>query len=192
MRHLFIKFVSVPEPKKEESFEVLIDWAILDNTKTLIGSGNTDARGLMDLSDLNNKWATDYQITILLPNDWSVVTSFNVPGRNAAQITKALPFLAEEFVSSDVENLQIATEKVRVGQPILCHLIEKSILSKCLKFLDFCGITATRVILLSDLLRELEKTANIFLIDDDILLKTPQSAIQVHQSNLITALNSLN
>ena len=102
MRHLFIKFVSVPEPKKEESFEVLIDWAILDNTKTLIGSGNTDARGLMDLSDLNNKWATDYQITILLPNDWSVVTSFNVPGRNAAQITKALPFLAEEFVSSDV------------------------------------------------------------------------------------------
>ena len=192
MRHLFIKFVSVPEPKKEESFEVLIDWAILDNTKTLIGSGNTDARGLMDLSDLNNKWATDYQITILLPNDWSVVTSFNVPGRNAAQITKALPFLAEEFVSSDVENLHIATEKVRVGQPTLCHLIEKSILSKCLKFLDFCGITATRVILLSDLLRELEKTANIFLIDDDVLLKTPQSAIQVNQSNLITALNSLN
>ena len=191
MRHLFIKFVSVPEPNKEESFEVLIDWAILDNTKTLIGSGNTDARGLMDLSDLNNQWSTDYQITILLPNDWSAVTSFNVPGKNAAQITKALPFLAEEFVSSDVENLHIASEKVRVGQPTLCHLIEKSILSKCLKFLDFCGITGTRVILLSDLIRELEKTANIFLIDDDILLKTPQSAIQVHRSNLITALNSL-
>ena len=183
MRHLFIKFVSVPEPNKEESFEVLIDWAILDNTKTLIGSGNTDARGLMDLSDLNNKWATDYQITILLPNDWSVVTSFNAPGRNAAQITKALPFLAEEFVSSDIENLHIATEKVRVGQPTLCHLIEKSILSKCLKFLDFCGITGTRVILLSDLIPELEKTANIFLIDNGVLLKTPQSAIQVHQSN---------
>ena len=95
MKHLFIKFVSVPEPNKEESFDVLIDWAILDNTKTLIGNGNTDARGLMDLSDLNNKWATDYQITILLPNDWSVVTSFNAPGRNAALITKALPFLAE-------------------------------------------------------------------------------------------------
>ena len=58
--------------------------------------------------------------------------------------------------------------------------------------MDFCGITATRVILLSDLLQELEKTANIFLIDDDVLLKKPQSAIQVNQSNLITALNSLN
>ena len=91
-----------------------------------------------DKSDLNNKWATDYQITILLPNDWSVVTSFNVPGRNAAQITKALPFLAEEFISSDVENLHIATEKVTVRQPTLCPQIEKSILSKCLKFLDFC------------------------------------------------------
>ena len=88
MRHLFIKFVSVPEPKKEESFEVLIDWAILVNTKTLIGSGNTDARGLMDLSDLNNKWATDYQITILLPNDWSVVTSLNFQAQIAAQSQK--------------------------------------------------------------------------------------------------------
>ena len=67
MRHLFIKFVSVPEPKKEESFEVLIDWAILDNTKTLIGSGNTDARGLMDLSDLNNKWARNHYILCQTP-----------------------------------------------------------------------------------------------------------------------------
>ena len=104
MKHLFIKLLTIPEKNPEHDYyDVSLEWVIKNAENELIGQGNADHRALMDLTGLNGNWDKDFEISVILSNNWAIATSLMVPGKNTSQIERALPFAVEEFVSSEVE-----------------------------------------------------------------------------------------
>ncbi len=192
MKHLFIKLLTVPEKDQEQDFyDVALEWAIKDSGNELIGQGNADHRALMDLTGLNNNWNIDFEITVVLPNSWATATALMVPGKNASQIERALPFAAEEFISSEVEEIHIARGKIKSGELLTCHLIDSVIMRKILSLLNSSNILPTRMILESELIPHPKYAVSLFNSNEKIVIKTDHHAIEVHRDNLTKAINSL-
>ena len=192
MKHLFIKLLTIPEKDQDHEFyNVALEWSIKDSSNEPIGQGGGDHRALMDLAELNGSWDKDFEITLVLPNPWAITTSLMVPGKNAAQVEKALPFAVEEFISSEVEELHIVRGKIKSGYPLTCQLIDSVIMNKIQALFDASSILPTRMILESELLPHKNTTASLFGDTENVLVKTDHHAIKVDRNNLTKALNSL-
>ena len=192
MKHLFIKLLTIPEKDQDhEFFNVALEWSINDSRNELIGQGEGDHRALMDLAGMNGSWDKDFEITLVLPNHWAIATSLMVPGKNAAQVERALPFAVEEFISSEIEELHIAKGKIKSGYPLTCQIIDSVIMSQILALFDASNILPTRMILESELLPHQNSTASLFSDTENVLVKTDHHGIKVGRNNLTKALNSL-
>ena len=192
MKHLFIKLLTIPEKNPEHDYyDVSLEWIIKNAENELIGQGNADHRALMDLTGLNGNWDKDFEISVILLNTWAIATSLMVPGKNASQIERALPFAVEEFVSSEVEELHIAKGRIKSGDLLTCHLIDSVIMRRVLDLLNESNISPTRLILESELVPHQNHTASVFNQGETSLVKTDHHAIKVHRNNLTKAINSL-
>ena len=192
MKHLFIKLLTIPEKNPEHDYyDVSLEWVIKNTENELIGQGNADHRALMDLTGLNGSWDKDFEISVILLNTWAITTSLMVPGKNASQIERALPFAVEEFISSEVEELHIVRGKVKSGYPLTCQIIDNVIMKKIQALFDASSILPTRMILESELLPHQNSTASLFGNTENVLVKTDHHAIKVDRINLTKALNSL-
>ena len=192
MKHLFIKLLTIPEKNPEHDYyDVSLEWVIKNAENELIGQGNADHRALMDLTGLNGNWDKDFEISVILSNAWAIATSLMVPGKNASQIERALPFAVEEFVSSEVEELHIARGAIKSGHLLTCHLIDSVVMRRVLDLLNESNISPTRLILESELVPHQNHTASVFNQGETSLVKTDHHAIKVHRNNLTKAINSL-
>lgn len=192
MKHLFIKLLTIPEKNPEHDYhDVSLEWVIKNAENELIGQGNADHRALMDLTGLNGNWDKDFEISVILSNNWAIATSLIVPGKNASQIERALPFAVEEFVSSEVEELHIAKGRIKSGDLLTCHLIDSVVMKKVLDLLDESNISPTRLILESELVPHQNRTVSVFNQGVTSLVKTDHHAIKVHRNNITKAINSL-
>ena len=192
MKHLFIKLLTIPEKNLEHDYyDVSLEWVIKNAENELIGQGDADHRALMDLTGLNGNWDKDFEISVILLNTWAIATSLMVPGKNASQIERALPFAVEEFVSSEVEELHIAKGRMKSGDLLTCHLIDSVIIRRVLDLLNESNISPTRLILESELVPHQNHTASVFNQGGTSLVKTDHHAIKVHRNNLTKAINSL-
>ena len=192
MKHLFIKLLTIPEKNPEHDYyDVSLEWVIKNAENELIGQGNADHRALMDLTGLNGNWDKDFEISVILSNNWAIATSLMVPGKNTSQIERALPFAVEEFVSSEVEELHIARGAIKSGHLLTCHLIDSVVMRRVLDLLNESNISPTRLILESELVPHQNYTASVFNQGETSLVKTDHHAIKVHRNNLTKAINSL-
>ena len=192
MKHLFIKLLTIPEKNPEHDYyDVSLEWVIKNAENELIGQGNADHRALMDLTGLNGNWDKDFEISVILSNNWAIATSLMVPGKNTSQIERALPFAVEEFVSSEVEELHIARGAIKSGHLLTCHLIDSVVMRRVLDLLNESNISPTRLILESELVPHQNHTASVFNQGETSLVKTDHHAIKVHRNNLTKAINSL-
>ena len=192
MKHLFIKLLTIPEKNPEHDYyDVSLEWVIKNAENELIGQGNADHRALMDLTGLNGNWDKDFEISVILSNNWAIATSLMVPGKNTSQIERALPFAVEEFVSSEVEELHIARGAIKSGHLLTCHLIDGVVMRRVLDLLNESNISPTRLILESELVPHQNHTASVFNQGETSLVKTDHHAIKVHRNNLTKAINSL-
>ena len=192
MKHLFIKLLTIPEKNPEHDYyDVSLEWVIKNAENELIGQGNADHRALMDLTGLNGNWDKDFEISVILLNTWAIATSLMVPGKNASQIERALPFAVEEFVSSEVEELHIAKGRIKSGDLLTCHLIDSVVMKRILDLLNESNISPTRLILESELMPHQNHTASVFNQGETSLVKTDHHAIKVHRNNVTKAINSL-
>ena len=193
MPHLFIRLLSTPEQlEDEEFFTVSLGWIVHDDSGVITGQGITDHRGLMDLSGLNNAWDDfKHNVTVLLSNSSSITTSLEIPGKNTRQLERALPFVIEEFISSEVEDIHIATGKIKSGEPVLCHLINRQVMENCLSFFTKTGLNPSHLLIESDLIPGEKDTVSLFFEHDSVIVKTLSRAISVQRDNLTQAVNSL-
>jgi len=192
MKHLFIKLLTVPEKYPEHNdYDVALEWVIKNAENGLIGQGSAGHRALMDLTGLNGNWDKDFEISLILSNTWAIATSLMVPGKNVAQIERALPFAVEEFISSEVEELHIARGRIKSGSLLTCHLIDSVLMRRVLGLLNESNISPTRVILESELVPHLNHTVSVFNHGETSIVKTDHHAIKVHRNNLTKAINSL-
>ena len=140
MPRLFLRVLSEATPLPEgEGYDLGVEWLIKENDGSVRGTGVTDYRGLSDIADPNVDWLTNPENTVVyLPSQFVLMVTCEVPGRSAAQIRRALPFAAEEYVASDIELMHIAHRAIKPGTPVLCNIVAHEVMRNCWTALSLC------------------------------------------------------
>ena len=193
---LFIRLLT-PAERLGDGFRLHCQWLLAD-AEGQRRQGWADYQGLQALANgqggeegAPNLAGQAPEVVALAPNDHVLCLECEVPGRRAGQIKQALPFVVEEFLATDIEDLHIAPGPVRSGAPVRCGLVAKAILEDWLACLASVGLPPRHLVAESELLPADPDCASILFDDAVALVRSGGQAANVERANLGLALSAL-
>ncbi len=139
--------------------------------------------------------STEVQVIGLVPAEYALSLQVQVPGRSPGQIRRALPFVVEEFLATDIDQMHLACEKIRPGQPILCHVLAQQLLHDWLAALDSIGVQPAYLVLDADLLPRSSDAINLLYLPevepDRVLIRSASQSLATDPDNLPLILTGL-
>ncbi|MEM6708764.1 MAG: type II secretion system protein GspL [Pseudomonadota bacterium] len=191
MATLFLRALSAAT-LVDEGYSFACEWLVLEADGTERASGVADYRGLGELVDGDSAWAGEPDnLVMIVSSEYVLGVSVSVPGRNAGQIRKALPFAVEEFVATDIEGMHLAAGSIVRGEPVRCNLVDLELLEGWIGCLASLGLTAGALLSEAELLPNETDVAYALLDGDQVLVKTTGQAATVDRLNLAFALQAL-
>ena len=176
----------------DEGANVGAEWLILEDDGTVRAEGVADKRGLGELIDPSVPWLSDPDnVTLFLPTRMGLSIACEVPGRSAAQVRRALPYVVEEFLAGDVDDMFIAHGPVRRGEPTQCRVLERQSLDDCLAVLADLGIHPGRAFFDAELLHAQRDGVTLLFEDDGVLINDGRKLAAVDADMAVLAINSL-
>ena len=188
MARLFLRYRSMANEGRPEPD---VDWLVS-------GDDGTDVEGHVPLSDLaevvesHAGWADDPDnVVLFVPTDDVLAVTCEVPGRNANQIRRAVPYAVEEFVAEDIDTMHVACAELRRGESVHALIATRDKVDEWLSGVSATGavpgyMTADALALASD------GDSVVALIDGDrVLLRAGSQIASVDRPNLVTALGAL-
>ena len=166
-------------------------WRYQDEQGVLT-SGEVGAVALSDLVEDHPDWfERPGRVALVLPSTDVVHLSVNLPGRTASSIRQALPFALEEFITSDVEDVHIAHQPIRPGQPVDCAVIEADRLRAWLAQVLEAGITVGSAFSQAELIRPRDLGATLMFQQDQVLVVTSDQDALIDRDGLPSILDAL-
>lgn len=191
MPTLFVR-VLAPAVEADDGYDIGGEWLLLEDDGSARASGVTDYRGFADLMDPGASWAEDHNdVVIIVPSEFVLGVSCEVPGRNVSQIRKALPFVVEEFVATDIEGMHLAHAVISKDEPVRCNLVERSLLFNWQAAFSEIGAIPSHILSEAELLPDEPDTAYALFDGDHVLIKTGDQAATIDRVNLGFAAGSL-
>ena len=178
--------------RDEDGVDLSCDWLILEDDDSVRASGVTDYRGLSELIDPSADWLQIPQnLVIVVPAEHVLGITTEVPGRSVGQIRRALPFVVEEFVAADIEEMHLAHGPIRRGNPIRVNLMDTQLLTDWLEALAALELRPGYLLSDAELLPAAVDTATVLLEPDTALIRTDAQAASVDLDNLALVLGGL-
>lgn len=191
MPKLFIRLLS-PAVATDEGYRVSSAWMIQEDDGRTRARGETDFRGLSELIDPGSDWLQNPgNVVVTVPAEHVLSLSVEVPGRSLGQVRRALPFLVEEYLTTDIESMHLAAGDIRRGAPTRVNLLERSLLDDWLACLNALGVRPGYLFSESELLPVAPRQASLLLDGDRVLVRTPDQAAAVDRDNLTLAIGAL-
>ena len=131
------------------------------------------------------------EVVALAPNDQVLCLECEVPGRRVGQIKQALPFVVEEFLAADIEDMHIAPGPMRSGAPVRCCLVAKAVLEDWLACLASVNLAPQHLVVESELLPADPDCASVLFDEAVALVRCGGQASNVERANLGLALSAL-
>jgi len=198
MPRLYLRLLDAARPlpgtddAAEAAFDLDVQWCIREDDGSTRAHGRTDAGGLADLIDPAVDWLNDpANVVVFAPAAQVLAVSCSVPGRNAAQIRRALPFAVEEFVATEIENMHLASGPIRRGEPVRCNLVDSQVLEDWLSALGRLGLAPGYLLCEAELLPDAPDRVSLLFEGDSVLVKTAEQAASLDRENLMLALGGL-
>ncbi|MFM7120819.1 MAG: type II secretion system protein GspL, partial [Gammaproteobacteria bacterium] len=181
-----------PATETEDGFDLRCEWLMLNEDGRVRAQGEADYRGLSDIIDPASTWMQNPDnIIVTLPSDQLLSLQCTVPGRSSAQIRKALPFVVEEFLTTDIERMHLVNGPIVRGQPVRCHLVDRQLLEDWIACLRSRGIEPGYFLAETDLLPNPPGKAVILLDGPRALVRSLDQSALVDRPNLALALEAL-
>lgn len=191
MPKLFIRLLG-PAIRHDEGFLIEAAWLIQEDNGQIRAKGETDFRGLSELVDPTTDWIRQpNNIVVTVPSEHVLSLSCSVPGRSTGQVRRALPFVVEEFVSTDIDDLHLATGELSRRAPVRCNLVEHRLLVDWLDCLAALDIRPGFLFSEAELLPVADGEATLLLDGPLVLLRTADQALALDRDNLLLALSAL-
>lgn len=191
MPTLFIRLKS-PASRHEDGYRLQCEWLIEESDGSVRASGTTDYQGLSDLIDPSADWLQNPDnLVVIVPTEHVLAVSCDVPGRSIGQIRRALPFVVEEFVATDIDGMHLAHAAIRRGHPTRVQLIARSFVEDWLTCLRELGLNPGYLVADAELLPTEAGTASVLLDHQTALIRTKDQAASVDRENLILAVSAL-
>ncbi len=211
MPSLFIRALSLPQPV-DAGFLFRCEWLILDADGECRERGGgdyfspaaADAQGLFfgqhqtaeapaaNAGQGDQDWARNpANVVVFVPAQQVLSVSCTVPGRSASQMRRALPYVVEEFIASDIDDTHLACGNLRPAQPVRCGMIDDQLLRDWLQTLAGLGIRPGYLLSEVEMLPAEPKGASLLIENGQVLLRTENQAVCIDRHNLVAALSAL-
>lgn len=191
MPKLFIRLLG-PAQAGDDGFRVSSAWMIQEDDGRIRAHGETDFRGLSELIDPGTDWLQQpSNVIVTVPGEDVLSLSCEVPGRSIGQVRRALPFVVEEFVTTDIESLHLASGELRRGAPTRVSLVDRARLEDWLACLEALEIRPGHLFSEAELLPVAEGQASLLVEPHRVLIRTADQAAVVDRENLTLAASGL-
>ncbi|MBH78987.1 MAG: hypothetical protein CMQ49_00570 [Gammaproteobacteria bacterium] len=192
MPTLFIRLLA-PAQHDEDGYRLPNEWLIVEDDGSTRATGLTDFRGLGELLDPETEWLKNpANVVLLVPGEHILAVSCEVPGRSTGQIRRALPFVVEEFLATDIEGMHLAAGSIRRGESVRCNLIDKELLQGWLDCLVELQLAAGSMVSEAELLPCEADQVSVLFDGDSVVVKTLADSATIDRPNLALALGSIN
>ncbi len=162
--NLIIRLASQPQEK--------IHWLIWSNTEqSIIASG--ELTGAEQLSQLQEKSLTR-QVTVLVPAADIAFKSLKVPAKSKKAMQMAAPFMVEDDLAQEVEQLFFAYGEPKIADTddnCFIAIVERAQMQTWLDWLELAGIKTHRLVPDVLLLPETTGAWQAIALDDAVLLR---------------------
>jgi general secretion pathway protein L len=191
MPKLFISLLS-PAVATDEGYDVRSAWMIQEDDGRIRARGETDFRGLAELIDPGTDWVgVPGNIVVTIPSEHVLSLTCDVPGRSVGQMRRALPYVVEEFVTTDIDTMHLASGELKRGAPVRVNLIDKSLLDDWLACLGALHVRPGHLYSDAELLPVAERQACLLLDGGRALIRTADQAAAIDRDNLPLAVSAL-
>jgi len=193
MPQLFLRVLSeAVELSDEDGYRLQVQWLIKENDGAVRAAGETDYRGLAELVDPEVDWLRDPdQVVVYVPSRFVLMIGCEVPGRSTAQIKRALPFAAEEYVASDIETMHIAHGTIKPGAAVQCDIVAHEVLAAWRMCFASVGLNPGAFITDAHLLPREPGLVSLLFEADGALVANQDQVAMMDRDNLVLAINSL-
>jgi len=147
----------------------------------------------VDLSDIESRHVQEdsangkVSATVFIPSQHVLCSNVDIPKKQQRHLDKILPFLCEEKIASDIDDVHIATGAIQAEKASI-RVIEKETLESLLSYLERYDIRALQVFCDSDLVLENE---NLLWLDSEIAcLITNNQSVTTDAHNAVTLIDS--
>ena len=191
MPTLFIRLQSLVY-HDEDGKDLSCDWMILENDGDIRASGVTDYRGLSELIDPSADWLQNpNNLVVMVPAEHVLAMTTEVPGRSVGHIRRALPFVVEEYLAADIEQMHLAHGPIKRGEPVRVNLIDENYIDDWVACFEELGLKPGYMISDAELLPVNDGSATVLLEPETALIRTDNQAASIDRDNLGLALGSL-
>jgi len=184
---LFVRPMAPAAVHDGQSMLVDAAWVLLDDDGQVRSQGAGNAAPLRDLAG-STALGEPTNIVLLLPAEHCLAVRCTIPGRSAGQMRRALPFVVEEHLASDLDSVHIAPGPIRRQTPIDTVVIDRALLRGWVDGLSALGLTPGYALADASLFPAEQNTITVLFEDERILLRTPEQWLAVEPDALQAAL----
>jgi len=172
-----------------------VSWCFLPDRKSLKKSHPVFpvevSRGSGSLEDFARIYRENFEgvkILTIISGQYITYTNVALAVKNQRQMLQALPFLVEEQIIGNIEDMHIATQGKFFGDSIPIAIIEKAFIDRLKNIFDHYHLPMDDLYGMPDLLGANENELQILFYDDYALVKGCGNCFQCDQENLETIL----
>lgn len=184
MTTLFLRLTQPAEASDEGRF-VQTEWLIAESDGNVRSSGVADLRGLSELVDPSADWLKNpANLVVFCPAHLVTNVNCDVPGRNANQVRRALPFVVEEFIASDIESMHVAAGKIVAATQVRSLVVERELLNDWLAALAEVGLHPGYLLPDAEVLSSSNAQTSVLFDGDEALIRSHNNVASVDLDNL--------
>lgn len=101
MSHTLIIFL----PQTEFITAIPLHWVLQDEHEALVASGEA---GIENIASEAQEFAEQFSVVVIVPAESVLLSSVEIPSTQLRQIRQALPFMVEELIADDIDNVHTA------------------------------------------------------------------------------------
>ena len=186
MRRLFVR-IKAPVVRTEEGVEATLDYLVQDDDGGTETVGQSNVAGLAEFVEMHAPWAADpARVVVLVSVNDVLSASCEVPGRNLAQMRRAVPYAVEEFVADDIDTMQVACAVLVRNEPVRCLVAPRSNVEEWLALLAEAGLQPG--FLTADAMALSNDGVDVLFEDDHALVRAADQMACVDLPNLAEVL----
>ena len=189
MPRLFLRFTE--SDGVTESDGDVLDWLVYEGG-AILAEGRCAVADLADVTRSHAPWAEDpANVVAFIPATEALALCCRVPGRSVAQLRRALPYAAEEFISEDIETMHVAPGVLSRNEAVRCLVLPRASMESYLSRLAEAG--ATPGFLTADAMAlPVEPNSVAVLYDGEAaLVRTSEQAAGVDAPNVAAVLATI-
>ncbi|MBV1905289.1 MAG: hypothetical protein KUG75_04370 [Pseudomonadales bacterium] len=166
----------------------LFNWYVFTDSGILDSAGSGSQQLMIEKVGALGEWTSDpSNVTVLVSSTDVLSMQVSVPGRSRGQIQKALPYVVEEFVAEDIDNVHIAHGIIERGKPVDCSIVSKDLIDSWLNIISASDAVPGLLMLDADAFPNVPQELHIYIGEREVMLR----GADLIMSTDMTALQSI-